>query len=101
MLGIQSTTYHCHRSAISHGNESSQRICCCCFPWSVLPPAGGQQEAEAAFHAAMHAVFTVQVECHRHAQPHMGKKDGTLKWDMLEMWPMQASLLNHIFQLAA
>ena len=49
----------------------------------------------------MHAVFTVQVECHRHAQPHMGKKDGTLKWGMLEMWPMQASLLNHIFQLAA
>ncbi|DBB13951.1 TPA: hypothetical protein ACH3X3_000930 [Trebouxia sp. C0006] len=50
---------------------------------------GGQQEAQAAYDEAVNAVFNLQVECHRHAQPHISKKDGRTKWAMIEMWPMQ------------
>ena len=51
--------------------------------------AGGEAEAEAAYKEAVHAVFTLKVDCHRHAQPHVSKKDGRIKWAMYEMWPMQ------------
>lgn len=51
-------------------------------------PVGGQEEADRAYHEAMHAVFTAQVDCHRHSQPFSRKKDGKVRWAMLEMWPM-------------
>ena len=51
-------------------------------------PAGGQEEADRAYHEAMHAVFTAQVDCHRHTQPFTRRKDGKVRWAMLEMWPM-------------
>ncbi len=51
-------------------------------------PVGGQEEADRAYHEAMHAVFTDQVDCHRHSQPFSRKKDGKVRWAMLEMWPM-------------
>ena len=50
--------------------------------------AGGQEEADRAYAEAMHAVFTAQVDCHRHSQPFSRKKDGKVRWAMLEMWPM-------------
>ena len=53
---------------------------------------GGSQEAQAAYDEAVNAVFNLQVECHRHAQPHISKKDGRTKWAMIEMWPMQVRL---------
>ena len=53
---------------------------------------GGSQEAQAAYDEAVNAVFNLQVECHRHAQPHISKKDGRTKWTMIEMWPMQVRL---------
>ncbi|KAA6420588.1 MAG: hypothetical protein FRX49_09381 [Trebouxia sp. A1-2] len=49
---------------------------------------GGQEEADRAYAEAMHAVFTAQVDCHRHSQPFSRKKDGKVRWAMLEMWPM-------------
>ena len=53
--------------------------------------SGGQNEAIAAHEEAMHAVFTLQLKCHRHEQPHRARKDGRTKWAMLEMWPMFVS----------
>ncbi|DBB02619.1 TPA: putative 3',5'-cyclic phosphodiesterase pde-3 [Trebouxia sp. C0006] len=58
---------------------------------------GGQEEADRAYHEAMHAVFTDQVDCHRHSQPFSRKKDGKVRWAMLEMWPM----LDPVSQSAA
>ena len=54
--------------------------------------AGGEEEAQAGYDEAMNAVFTLRVHCHRHTQPHKSKKDGTIKWAMIEMWPMQVKL---------
>ncbi len=59
---------------------------------------GGQQEAQAAYDEAVNAVFNLQVECHRHAQPHISKKDGRTKWAMIEMWPMQVCLPHSYLQ---
>ncbi|DBA72363.1 TPA: putative 3',5'-cyclic phosphodiesterase pde-3 [Trebouxia sp. C0005] len=50
--------------------------------------AGGSEEADTHFKAAMKAVFEEQVGCHRHKQCHKSKKTGKLKWTMMEMWPM-------------
>ena len=59
---------------------------------------GGHQEAQAAYDEAVNAVFNLQVECHRHAQPHISKKDGRTKWAMIEMWPMQVRLHHFCLQ---
>ena len=54
--------------------------------------AGGAEEAQAAYDEAVNAVFNMQVECHRHTQPHISKKSsGITKWAMVEMWPMQVT----------
>ena len=105
-----------HSNAAQHKGSASRTLPCCCI-WVVaccielsqllrgclclwtllLSPMpnvlsiGGQAEADAAYAEALHAVFTLKVDCHRHAQPHVSKKDGRMKWTMLEMWPMQAS----------
>lgn len=49
--------------------------------------AGGKQEALEAYEEAYNAIFALQLQCHRHTQPH-AKNDGTLRWEMIEMWPM-------------
>ena len=54
--------------------------------------AGGEAEAQAAYDEAVNAVFNLQLECHRHAQPHKSKKDGKIKWAMIEMWPIIVSI---------
>ena len=54
--------------------------------------SGGQQEAEEAYEEAVTAIFVFQVECHRHTQPRSPK--GKVRWEMIEMWPMQVSLIN-------
>ena len=54
--------------------------------------AGGQAEAQAAYDEAVNAVFNLQVDCHRHAQPHLSRKDDKTKWAMIEMWPMQVTM---------
>ena len=53
-----------------------------------LDLAGGLAEAQAAYDEAVNAVFNLQVDCHRHAQPHLSRKDNRTKWAMIEMWPM-------------
>ena len=55
---------------------------------------GGQAEAQAAYDEAVNAVFNLQVDCHRHAQPHISKKDGRIKWAMIELWPMQVTTFS-------
>ena len=59
-----------------------------------LGMAGGLAEAQAAYDEAVNAVFNLQVECHRHAQPHLSRKDSRTKWAMIEMWPMQVQPVN-------
>ncbi len=54
--------------------------------------AGGEEEAEAAYDEALHAIFVLQLERHRHTQPYISKKDGRSKWAMIEMSPMLVSL---------
>jgi hypothetical protein len=53
---------------------------------------GGQEEAQAAYEEAYSDIFHLQLDCHKHPQPHKSRKDGTIKWEMIEMWPMQ---VNH------
>ena len=74
-------------SAVSEGSAITLRSLFDCGSYD-----GGQQEAQAAYDEAVNAVFNLQVECHRHAQPHVSKKDGRTKWAMIEMWPMQVCL---------
>ncbi|DBA72255.1 TPA: putative 3',5'-cyclic phosphodiesterase pde-3, variant 2 [Trebouxia sp. C0005] len=50
--------------------------------------SGGEEEAEAAYDEALHAIFVLQLERHRHTQPYISKKDGRSKWAMIEMSPM-------------
>lgn len=66
-----------------HSFASFRCVCC----------TGGEAEAQAAYDEAVNAVFNLQLECHRHAQPHKSKKDGKTKWAMIEMWPIIVSLL--------
>ncbi|KAA6423770.1 MAG: hypothetical protein FRX49_06341 [Trebouxia sp. A1-2] len=49
---------------------------------------GGQEEAEEAYEEAVNAIFVLQVQCHRHNQPR-SLKIGKVRWEMIEMWPMQ------------
>ena len=56
--------------------------------YSILHSIGGKEEARAAYEEALHAIFTLNLECHRHTQPHKSKKNGHMKWAMIEMWPM-------------
>ena len=42
----------------------------------------------AAFEEAYNDVFCLQLDCHRHAQPHISRKDGVTRWNIIEMWPM-------------
>ena len=53
---------------------------------------GGDQEADAAYDEALHAIFELQLERHQHTQPYVSKKDGRKKWAMIEMSPMIVSL---------
>ena len=63
-------------------------------------PTGGAEEAQGAYDEAMNAIFNLQVECHRHTQPHKSKKDGSTKWAIIEMWPMLVRALPHLSQTA-
>lgn len=51
---------------------------------------GGEDECQAAYEEAVDAIFNLKVDCHRHVQSHLSRKDGKIKWAALEMWPMQA-----------
>lgn len=54
----------------------------------MMHSTGGKEQARAAYEEALHAIFTLNLECHRHTQPHKSKKNGHMKWAMIEMWPM-------------
>ncbi|DBA77572.1 TPA: Pde-4p [Trebouxia sp. C0004] len=49
---------------------------------------GGEEQAVQAYEEALNAVFDLRVECHQHIQPYASRKDGTIKWALLEMWPL-------------
>jgi len=50
--------------------------------------SGGKEQAVRAYEEALNAVFDLRVECHQHIQPYASRKDGTIKWALLEMWPL-------------
>ena len=52
--------------------------------------AGGEEEATAAYQAAVTACFSDDSDGkgHRHMQVHTSRKTGKPKWTMLEMWPL-------------
>ena len=56
---------------------------------------GGQGEGDRAYAEALHACFDLQVEVHQHVQPYTSRKDGNLKWALLEMWPVTVSTTRH------
>lgn len=56
-----------------------------------MTATGGREEAEAAFDEAFNAVFSLQLERHRHIQPYVSMNDGRNKWAMIEMSPMIVS----------
>ena len=56
--------------------------------------AGGQEDAQEAYADAVNAIFVLQVDCHRHTQPH-AQQEGKVRWEMIEMWPMQV-VLGHV-----
>ncbi len=41
-----------------------------------------------AYEEALNAVFDLGVERHQHIQPYASRKDGKVKWALLEMWPL-------------
>lgn len=86
---------HIHQSAIRLPSLSAMLLLYCMRLVRTCTASGGAQEAEAAYEEAVNAVFNLQVECHRHAQPHVSKKNGTTKWAMLEMWPMPVGCLSY------
>lgn len=49
---------------------------------------GGKEQAVRAYEEALNAVFDLRVECHQHIQPYASRKDGKIKWALLEMWPL-------------
>ena len=53
--------------------------------------AGGQGEADRAYAEALNACFDLELEVHQHVQPYTSRKDGKLKWALLEMWPVPVS----------
>ncbi len=62
--------------------------------WSFAFHTGGKEEAERAYEEALNAVFDLGVDCHQHIQPYQSRKDGKLKWALLEMWPLLVKLLS-------
>lgn len=59
---------------------------------STLVATGGEEEGMAAYEESMQAIFGLQLERYSHVQPHRNPGSGKLRWECLEMWPMQASL---------
>ena len=61
---------------------------------------GGEEEAQAAFEEAVHAIFTLQLDNHRHTQQYKSKKDGRAKYVMIEMWPLKVSNASCLYLAA-
>lgn len=61
----------------------------CVMPLADAP--GGQEQVEKAYTEALSACFDLEVEVHQHVQPYKSSKDGSLKWALLEMWPLLVS----------
>lgn len=54
--------------------------------------AGSKEQADRAYAEALSACFDLEVEVHQHVQPYTSSKDGSLKWALLEMWPLLVSV---------
>lgn len=54
---------------------------------------GGEEESRAAYEEAMQAIFSLQLDRYSHVQPHHNPENqGKLRWECLEMWPLQVRL---------
>ena len=58
----------------------------------LMVATGGEEEALAAYEEAMQAIFGLQLERYSHVQPHGNPESGKVRWECLEMWPMQVRL---------
>lgn len=56
--------------------------------------AGGFDEAVSHYEDAVTAAFSLQLDCHRHVQPHRSRKDGQMRWARIEMWPMPVRIAS-------
>ncbi len=57
----------------------------------VAVTAGGNDEAQAAYEEAVQAIFQLQLERYCHTQAHHNPdKEGQMRWECIEMWPIQA-----------
>ena len=50
--------------------------------------SGGRAEAATRYEDALRAVYDLQLNRHHHVQPYRSRKDGSLKWANIDMWPM-------------
>ncbi|DBA80660.1 TPA: hypothetical protein ACH3X1_007904 [Trebouxia sp. C0004] len=51
---------------------------------------GGEEEAHTAYEDAVQAIFHLQLERYCHTQAHHNpEKGGAMRWECIEMWPMQ------------
>lgn len=55
----------------------------------VTIATGGEEEALAAYEDAMQAIYNLQLDRYSHVQPHRNPETGRLRWECIEMWPMQ------------
>lgn len=62
--------------------------------------SGGKEQAVQAYEEALNAVFDLRVECHQHIQPYASRKDGTIKWALLEMWPLSVQSSTQLISCA-
>lgn len=85
------TSYPHEQESGGQSSEDKQMHLSHNLPYIRIHGIGGEAEAQAAYDEAVNAVFNLQLECHRHAQPHKSKKDGKMKWAMIEMWPIIVS----------
>ena len=69
--------------------ESSR--CRCCNRGGVVV-TGGEEEAIAAYDEAMQAIFGLQLDRYCHVQPHRHPENNTMRWECIEMWPLQVPL---------
>ncbi len=54
--------------------------------------AGGEEESQTEYEDAVQAIFHLQLERYCHTQAHHNpEKGGAMRWECIEMWPMQVS----------
>lgn len=85
---VMATNCACNTAVIvalgeSLGCQVVESSCCHCVA------TGGEEEAMASYEEAMQAIFSLQLDRYSHVQPHRHPETGKMRWECIEMWPMQ------------